>query len=341
MSAVAQPALVRCANRGCPGEFEPNPVGAPRRYCPPGLPTYRDCKAARDADRKFKERAVAFNTPTRCGTMGESEAWMLSPRLKRKTSAVRDEKNELDHGGTWSRYDSLAQAWHDANVWRPSELPGWQEGLPSLDERGRREGKLRRVEQLGKPLSPRRLDCSAGTPVAQLREPNAEDQDTPGEMALTRKRLRPAACAKGGCSGCSRCDEYLTERGPEFAYSLNSNQLRVERDARREVEWVKKQAELPLGGGPRGFWDNLGHGPEIAAGGVDFGQDANAWSKRRISENRRRNCSQRRYEPASDPAMWLTIDADLKGRSQAQADSPPVSREQIEEMMESNEGACS
>jgi hypothetical protein len=126
-----------CCQRSLPDDSAPQ-----RRYC-----GRADCKRGRDAYRKAHQRAGAYNALT-C---------VVSPlpeRPKRKTSSTHnpagDHEDDLnfDSGEITSRWDEISRAWQAANVWRPTvDLPA-NRGLPALDERGRRIGKLIDLDRL-------------------------------------------------------------------------------------------------------------------------------------------------------------------------------------------------
>jgi hypothetical protein len=192
-----------CCQRSLPDDSAPQ-----RRYC-----GRADCKRGRDAYRKAHQRAGAYNALT-C---------VVSPlpeRPKRKTSSTHnpagDHEDDLnfDSGEITSRWDEISRAWQAANVWRPTvDLPA-NRGLPALDERGRRIGKLIDLDRLmgEAERAVRPLHRSAGTPVGQLHEANwsREDWNSPGELWLRGETDRAVEKAKKEAEHAFN----RTERGP-------------------------------------------------------------------------------------------------------------------------------
>ena len=154
--------------RRCKGCNRPLPTdSAPqRRYCEPR--ENRDCKTERDAYRKAHERARAYNALTRV-------QHALPERPKRKTSARRDEKGELDYQGPHaptSLWDEIDLAWQRANVRRV-------DALMSEAERG-----------------VRRVDRSAGMPVGQFRDVERISEWNDGQKEYS------IVCTARSCPGC-------------------------------------------------------------------------------------------------------------------------------------------
>jgi hypothetical protein len=238
---------VTCAHPECTNTFERNgSPGRPKVYC-----DHPHCIRARAADRKARERAVAYNTLI----LVEAPLPELS---KRRTSEPGDgdqDGSDFQVGAT-SRYDELARVWQDANVWRPSNLPECR-GVPALDDDGRRLAKLRDVTRLldDAVRGVRSLHRSAGAPVGLLSKPRNEDHDCPGERWLRGQKKQAVEKAEAAL--------------------------------RREQDRCEHLPDGYLEGGA--LWDGLGlNGPNFDRTAVWLGQDMETWKHRRIRENRSR-----------------------------------------------------
>jgi hypothetical protein len=131
-------------------------------YCDPT--ENPECKRERDAERKARERAAAYNAYTRV-------VLELPERPKRKTSSQTDADSlsrgefDWDGAGGGRAWDEISKAWY------PPGHGGWRV-LPA--SRGPEiRNQWSDVDRLmaAAELAVRRLDRSAGTPVGQLREP--------------------------------------------------------------------------------------------------------------------------------------------------------------------------
>lgn len=168
-----------CTNCGRDISHLPKPPRGPApSYCDPV--ENPECKRERDARRKARERAAAYNAYTRV-------VLELPERPKRKTSSHTDADSlsrgefDWDSAGGGRAWDEISKAWYP-----PGHGIGWRV-LPA----SRGPGILNRRSDVDRLMSEaeravRRLDRSAGTPVGQLREPRriltweVEDTDVVG-----------------------------------------------------------------------------------------------------------------------------------------------------------------